>query len=162
MNKPVRKIMVYVDGSEESIIAAQYGICFAKSMGAEFFVLYVVNTRALADLVSARIFLEAEEEEYKKDLDLDADRYLNHVSQLAAKVGVDVNLLRASGSISVEIKNATKKHEVDLLIIGELSKTLSRRDELYNETERAMRSVNCSVLIVKDEERVLELYNRLI
>jgi hypothetical protein len=37
----------------------------------------------------------------------------------------------------------------------------SRRDELYDEADRAMRSVTCSVLVVKDEERVLQLYDSL-
>ncbi|MCL2791688.1 MAG: universal stress protein [Spirochaetaceae bacterium] len=161
MDGPVKKIMVYVDGSEKSIIAAQYGICLARATEAEFHVLYVVNTRALNDLVSAKIFLKEEEEEYKKDLDSDADKYLNHVRHLAADKGVNAKVFKLSGSINVEIKNFTKEYEIDLFIIGELSKIQSRRDELYNEAERAMRSVNCSVIIVKDDERVLELYNKL-
>jgi len=161
MNGPVKKIMVYVDGTEKSVIAAQYGICLAKVTGAEFHAIYVVNTRALNDLVSAKIFLKEEEEEYKKDLDSDADKYLNHVRFLAAEKGITAKTLKLSGSINVEIKNFVKENEIDLFILGELSKIQSRRDELYNEAERAMRSVNCSVLIVKDDERVLELYNKL-
>ncbi|MCL2481114.1 MAG: universal stress protein [Spirochaetaceae bacterium] len=161
MGGPVKKIMVYVDGTEGSVIAAQYGICLARIMGAEFHVLYVVNTRALNDLVTARIFIKEEEEEYKKDLESDADRYLNHVKHLASSKGIPAIMLKSSGSINSEIKNFVKEHDIDLLIVGELSKIQSRRDELYNEAERAMRSVTCSVLIVKDEERVLELYNQL-
>jgi len=161
MGGPVEKIMVYVDGTEGSVIAAQYGICLARVTGAEFHVLYVVNTRALNDLVTAKIFLKAEEEEYKRDLDSDADRYLNHVKHLAYTKGVSAKTFKSSGSINVEIKNFVKENDIDLLIIGELSKIQSRRDELYNESERAMRSVSCSVLIVKDEERVLDLYNQL-
>ena len=161
MDSPIRKIMVYVDGTEGSVIAAQYGICLARITGAEFHVLYVVNTRALNDLVTAKIFLKAEEEEYKKDLESDADRYLNHVKHLAANKGVVAKTLKSSGSINIEIKNFVKEQDIDLLVLGELSKIQSRRDELYNESERAMRSVTCSVLVVKDEERVLELYNQL-
>ncbi|MDX9800032.1 MAG: universal stress protein [Spirochaetia bacterium] len=162
MDGPVNKIMVYVDGTEESITAAQYGICLARATGAEFYALYIVNTRALSDLVSAKIFLQAEEEEYKNDLELDADRYLNHIKQMARDKGVAVKTLKSSGSVNVEIKNKVNENEIDLLIIGELSKIRSRRDELYNETERAMRSVNCSVLIAKDEERVWTIYNQLV
>jgi nucleotide-binding universal stress UspA family protein len=54
-----------------------------------------------------------------------------------------------------------KDDEIDLLIIGELSHIRSRRDEFYDETERAMREVPCSVLIVKDEDRVWELFDSL-
>jgi len=162
MGGPIKKIMVYVDGSEGSVIAAQYGICLARITGAEFHVLYVVNTRALNDLVTARIFIKEEEEEYKKDLESDADRYLNHVKHLASNKGISAKMLKTSGSINAEIKNFVKEYDIDLLIIGELSKIQSRRDELYNESERAMRSVTCSVLIVKDEEKVLELYNQVV
>ena len=52
-------------------------------------------------------------------------------------------------------------NEIDMLVVGELSKIKSRRDELYNETERVVRSVPCSVLIVKDEDRVSDIYNNL-
>jgi nucleotide-binding universal stress UspA family protein len=161
MNNLMKKIMVYVDGTEGSIIAAQYGICLAKITRAELYVLYVVNTRALSDLVSAKIFLKEEEEEYKRDLESDADRYLNHVKHLALQKGVDVKPLKSGGSVNVEIKNFVKEYDIDLLVIGELSKIQSRRDELHNEAERAMRSVSSSVLIVKDEEKVLSLYNQL-
>jgi nucleotide-binding universal stress UspA family protein len=63
--------------------------------------------------------------------------------------------------LNVKIINRVKNEEIDLLIIGELSHIRSRRDEFYDETERAMRAVSCSVLIVKDEERVWEMYNAL-
>ena len=161
MDGPIKKIMVYVDGTEVSVTAAHYGICLARITGAEFYVLYVVNTRALSDLVNAKIFLKAEEEEYQKDLNSDAERYLNHVRHLASEKGVSAKTLKSSGSINVEIKNFVKEYNIDLLIIGEISKIQSRRDEFFNESERAMRSVNCSVLVVKDEERVLDLYNHL-
>ena len=157
----VKKIMVYVDGTEGSIIAAQYGICLSKIIGAEFYVLYVINTRALNDLVTAKIFLKEEEEEYRKDIEADADRYLNHVKHLASEKGIVAKVFKSSGSINIELKNFVNEHDVDLLLIGEFSKIQSRLDQAYSESERAMRSVTCSVLIVKNEERVLGLYNQL-
>ena len=66
-----------------------------------------------------------------------------------------------SGSVQQEIRKYVQENEIDLLVIGELSRVRSRRDEFYNEAERAMRSVSCSVLIVKDEDRVWELYDTL-
>ncbi|MHC4565785.1 MAG: universal stress protein, partial [Planctomycetota bacterium] len=37
--------MVYVDGTEQSVTAAQYAICLAAFSGAELIAYYVVNTR---------------------------------------------------------------------------------------------------------------------
>ena len=151
MNGPIKKILVYVDGTEGSITAAQYAVVLSRATGADLSALYVVNTRALEDLLKARIFIKAEEEEYKRDLEADAAR----------KKGLAVEAVSVSGAVQQEIKKYVQGNEIDLLIIGELSHVRSRRDEFYNEAERAMRSVSCSVLIVKDEDRVWELYDAL-
>jgi nucleotide-binding universal stress UspA family protein len=161
MNGPIKKILVYVDGTEGSITAAQYAVVLSRATGAELTALYVINTRALDDLLKARIFVKAEEEEYKRDLQADANRYLNHVRSLARKKGLNIEAVSVSGSINQEIKRHVKENDIDLMIMGELSHVRSRRDEFYNEAERAMRSVSCSVLIVKDEDRVWELYDAL-
>jgi nucleotide-binding universal stress UspA family protein len=161
MNGPIKKILVYVDGTESSVTAAQYAVVLSRATGAQLAALYVVNTRALEDLLKARIFIKAEEEEYKRDLEADANRYLNHVQSLARKKGLTVEAVSVSGSVQQEIKKYVQENEIDLLVIGELSRVRSRRDEFYNEAERAMRSVSCSVLIVKDEDRVWELYDTL-
>jgi len=153
--------MVYIDGTEQSITAAQYAVCLALYLEAELSALYVVNTKALEDLVRARIFLHEEEEEYEKDLKEDAKRYLNHARELGQKKGITVKLKSAMGNVHQEIVKAVKENEIDLLIVGEISKIRSRRDEFYDETDRAMRSSPCSVLIVKDEDRVWELYESL-
>jgi nucleotide-binding universal stress UspA family protein len=161
MTRPIGKIMVYVDGSEQSISAAQYAIVLAKSLGAELIALYVVDTRALAELVRSRIFLESEQDEYRHDLDGDAERYLNHVRELARQKGVPVTTHKSSGAVHMEIKAKAAELGVDLLVIGELSQIRSRREELYNETERAMRGVACPVLIAKGEDAIWDLYEAL-
>lgn len=158
MIKPIKKIMVYIDGSEQSITAAQYAVVLAKTLGADLYALYVVDTRALAELVKYRIFLDTEQEEYRKDLEGDAQRYLNHVRELARKKGIPVITEKAMGAVHSEIKNKVKEFCIDLLVIGELSHIRSRRDELYNEAERAMRVVSCPVLIAKGEEKIWDIY----
>ena len=159
MGGPIERIMVYVDGTEQSITAAQYALCLAQATRAELIALDVINTRALGDLVRTRIFLEEEQAEYQQDLEADAQRYLNHVQTMAQQKGVSVKTVSVSGAIHTEIQSQIRELEADLLVIGELSRIRSRRDEFYNEVERAMRGVTCSVLIVKDEERVWELFD---
>ena len=158
---PIKKILVYIDGTEQSVTAAQYALCCAKHLGAELTALYVINTRALDDLLKARIFLKEEQLEYTQDLDADAERYLNHVRVLARNKGLAVETMKVTGTPNQEIVRAVKEGGFDLLVIGELSRIRSRRDEFYDETERAMRSAPCSVLIVKDEERVWDMYQML-
>jgi nucleotide-binding universal stress UspA family protein len=162
MEGPIRRILVYVDGSEGSITAAQYAICLSRHYRAELSALYVVNTRALGDLLKARIFVKAEQEEYLRDLEQDSQRYLNHVRSLARKKGLVVQTASANGTVHQEIKNCVLANKIDLLVMGELSSVRSRRDELYDEADRALRTVPCSVLVVKDEERVTALYDALV
>jgi len=153
--------MVYIDGTEQSITAAQYAICCARYFEARFLAVYVIDTRALNELRKARIFLEDEEISYEHDLESDAVRYLNYVRQLASAKGVGVETMNLKGTIHQEISKAVKEQNIDLLFIGELSRIRSRRDEFYDETERAMRTAGCTVVIVKDEEQVLRLYEAL-
>ncbi len=162
MSNPIKKIMVYVDGTEQSVTAAQYAICLASSSGAELIAHYVINTRAVEDLLKARIFLKDEQVEYEHDMEADAERYLNYINELANKKGVSVIKKRSRGNVHREIVDSVETDDVDLLVIGELSRIRSRRDEFFDETERAMRAVSCSVLIVKDEDRVWEMYESLV
>ena len=157
----LKKILVYIDGTEQSITASQYAICLASFFRAELIALYVVNTRAIEDLLKARIFLKDEQLEYEHDIEADAERYLNHVGELAVQKGLMITKRSVRGSVHNEIVNVVKEEKIDILVIGELSRIRSRRDEFYDETERAMRTVPCSVIIVKDEDKVLEMYESL-
>jgi len=158
MQGAIKRIMVFIDGTEQSVTAAQYAIVLSKTTGAKLTALYVINTRALQDLVKTHIFLKDEEAEYQRDIEQDAERYLNHVRNMARKKGLAIETLSASGTVHIEIKNMVDKQDIDLLVIGELSRIRSRRDELYNEAERAMHNVTCSVLIVKNEDYVNDLF----
>jgi nucleotide-binding universal stress UspA family protein len=161
MVNPIKKIMVYIDGTEQSVTAAQYAICLASFSGAELIAYYVINTRAMEDLLKARIFLQDEQDEYERDMEADSKRYLNYVNELAMKKGLSITKKQGRGSVHREIANTIDQEGIDLLVVGELSRIRSRRDEFYDETERAIRMVNCSVLIVKDQDRVWEMYESL-
>ncbi len=162
MSKPIKKIMVYIDGTEQSITAAQFAICLASFSDAELIAHYVINTKAIDDLLKARIFLQDEELEYEHDMEADAERYLNYINELAIAKGIIIIKKTSRGNVSKEIVDSIKQENVDLLIIGELSHIRSRMEEFYDETERAMRSAPCSVLIVKDPMKVWELYESLV
>lgn len=155
---PIQRILVHIDGSEESLVACEYGILLAGAVQARLFGAYVVNTRALSDLRKTHIFLAAEEAEYARDIEEDARRYLKHATRTAASKGIEIETVKASGSVHQELMRIIEEKEIDLLVLGELAHVRSRLDEFYNESERVMRSAPCSVLIVKDEDRVDDLF----
>jgi nucleotide-binding universal stress UspA family protein len=150
--------MVYVDGSEQSLAAAMYAVLLSSSLGAELHALSVVNSSALGELVRSHIFLESEKAEYQRELEADAARYLDEARELARRKGVSLVTATASGSVHAEIRKSAVERGIDLLVLGEFSGVRSRRDEFYDETERAMRSAPCSVLVVKADARIQELY----
>lgn len=161
MIMPIERMMVYVDGSEGSILATRYAIVLSASLGAELLALSVLNTRALSDLVQSHIFLESEREEYRRELSEDGFRYLNHAVEMGRRKGVHVKALNTSGSISAAIKEKVLEQNIDLLVMGPPPRIRSRRDALYDELEMTMRTLDCSVLIARDEERIERLYEGL-
>ena len=158
MAKVIERILVYVDGTEGSITACQYAVLLAKGTGARLTAMYVINTRALQELVKTRIFLPAEQDEYQLDLQADAERYLAHVRELAQRKGVPVEIIKRSGAVHQEIRTEVQNSKIDTLVLGELAGVRSRRDEFYDEADRAMRMVPCTVIVVKDEDRVWDLF----
>jgi len=57
---PFAKILVYVDGSESSMTAAQFAIILAKSHGSKLKAIYVVNDNLLTELLGAKVFVQVE------------------------------------------------------------------------------------------------------
>jgi nucleotide-binding universal stress UspA family protein len=161
VDSPIKKMLVYIDGTEQSITAAQYALCLSKFTGAQLTAFYVINTKALDELLKSRIFLKEEQLEYERDLEEDATRYLNHVKELARSKGIALEMKSVTGNPNQELVKLVREEGFDLLVIGELSRIRSRRDEFFDETERAMRAVACSVLIVKNDDLVWELFESL-
>ena len=118
-------------------------IVLAKRLGASLTAIYVVNTKALQELVNARIFLEFEKVEYSRDIEEDANRYLNHVKELATQKGIEIKTIKSSGSVHAEVTKYLLENKVDLLVLGGISQIHSRRDEFLSETDRVMRTAQC-------------------
>ena len=158
---PIKKILVFVDGSEGCVMAAQYGITLAKKMDAELMALFVVNVQLLEELVKARIFVKVEEMDYEQDLEQDGKRYLNYISELAKTKGVEIRTELVKGVVSKIVVDKVQEWGVDLLVMGELEPVLSRTDTFHDEAELIFRKAKCSVLVVKDADYVERIYNAL-
>jgi nucleotide-binding universal stress UspA family protein len=116
--------------------------------------VYVVNTRALSELVKAGIFVAIERDEYQRDLQQDADRYLRHASRLATQKEVAIETIKLEGTVHVVMKELLKSQKADLLILGGITDIRSRREELASETDRMMRTSPCPVLVVRDDDDI--------
>ncbi|MDD2394705.1 MAG: universal stress protein [Sphaerochaeta sp.] len=154
MGVPFKQIVVYLDGSESSMTAIMYGIKLAKEHDAKLTAVYVINTRALSELVKAGIFVAIERDEYQKDLQQDADRYLRHASRLASQKMVAIETVKLEGAVHMVMKDLLKAQKADLLVLGGITDIRSRREELASETDRMMRTSPCPVLVVRDDDDI--------
>ena len=160
MSVPFKQIVAYIDGSESSMTALMYAIKLAKEHQAQATAVYVVNTKALSDLVKSGIFVAVERDEYQRDLYEDADRYLRHAQHLAGEKGVEIDTVKLEGSVHVVVKELVKNLGADLLILGGVSDIRSRRDELASETDRMMRTAPCPVLVVREDDDIWDEFER--
>jgi len=154
-------ILVYIDGSDTCITAAQYAIFLARSLAKPLCAIYVVDTRILADLVKARIFVSSEATDYEYDLQQDGRRYLSYVQQLGRAKGVECDAEIITGEVNLEVVKKAKALDAEILVLNELEPHRSRRDSHFDEKERILRRVECTVVVAKDEERVARLYDGL-
>lgn len=158
---PIQNILLYVDGSEECITAAQYGIALAKKTGAELKAVYVVNVHLLEELVKARIFIKVEEMDYQQDLEQDGKRYLHYITEMAESKGVAIQTELLKGVVNKEVVQKTEEWYTDLLVMGELEQVHSRTDTYHDEAELIFRKAKCSVLFVKNADAVEQMFTSL-
>jgi nucleotide-binding universal stress UspA family protein len=136
-------------------------VALARLLNAELVAIYVVDTKILADLLKARIFVRMEELDYAHDIEEDGKRYLNHVRDLAEAKGVTVSTVLAKGEVHTLVTEKARELGADLLVMGELAAPASRRDYYFDEGERIFREAHCPVLVVKGDEAIRELYDGL-
>jgi len=159
--KTVSKILVYIDGTETSIAAAEYAVVLAKLHAAPLYAAYVVDTKVLDDLMRARIFIKEEAADYEYDLEEDGKRYLNHARQLGRAKGIELTPILLKGEPSREIVKQLEALDIDLLVLNEIEEFTSRRETFLDAKEQMLRRAKCQILVVKDEDRARALYEAL-
>ncbi len=158
---PLGRILIAVDATEASLVAARYGIALARTYGAELYAVYVINENLLQELLRAKVFIEGEEVDLEVGLEEDGRRYLSHVEKLARAKGVNVTTELLRGVVHREVVDKATQIGAALIIIGEIEEPLSRKDSFYDEGEMILRRARCPVLIAKGESLVDDMYDSL-
>lgn len=155
----IKHIMVYLDGSETCIAAAQYAVFLAKSFEAKLTGLYVVDQRILDELVRAKIFFREEALDYEYDLEQDGKRYLNHARELARAKGIEMNVVLLKGEIHTLVLGKITELSIDMLVVNEFEEFTSRKEASYDEKERILRRAKIPIVVVTDETKARESYD---
>ncbi len=158
MIKPLfQKLLILVNGSQESVNAAQYGILMSKLYRCSIKVVYVVDTATLKQLTLSKIFLTEESSEYEESLKADGMRYLEYVTELAKAKGVTIETELRFGAVWSETVSAADEYCANLILIGGAENTDGGHEVLRETYRLIMQNTPCSVLLV-EEKQIEQLY----
>ena len=160
MLKPLfSNILVAINGSDASILAAKYAIVMAKAYQCKLSAVYVVDEATIRQLTLSKIFIQEESHEYQKGLEANGERYLSFVEELAQAKGVKIDRALRYGAVFTEILDVAEEKKVDLIIFGGWEKNKNPRDIFSHLYREAMINSKCSILLVK-EPGIDDLYRR--
>ena len=151
MMKPLfTNIVVAVTGSDASILAAKYAIVMAKAYRCRLSAVYVVDTATIRQLTLSKIFIQEESQEYEKSLEVNGERYLSFVEELARAKGVKVEREIRKGAVYTEILAVADEKKADLIILGGWEKDRNPRDIFSHSQREIMINAKCSILLAKE------------
>ena len=149
MEITIKKILCPVDFSEGSDYALRYALAFAAAYDAALELMHVVElpflpSYALTMVPDLGLPIEQMKEQSKKALDELAERSKALHPRVTARVVV--------GMPFVEIVNAAKEGNVDLIVVGTHGRTGLKHILIGSVAERLVRKSPCPVLTVKHPE----------
>jgi nucleotide-binding universal stress UspA family protein len=143
-------MVVAITGSDASILAAKYAIVMAKLYRCRLTAVYVVDIATIRQLTLSKLFIQEESQEYEKSLEMNGERYLAFVEELARTKGVKIEREIRRGAVYTEIITAAEEKKADMIILGGLEKDRNPRDIISHAHREIMLNAKCSVLLVKE------------
>lgn len=147
---PIGKIMVLVEGTEASTAAARFAIDLACNQKASLTALAVVDTETLKMLLSSKIMVPEEMEEFERELEFSDQRRLRYVEELAKEKGIKVETLLLKGSCHTLVLKEQKGRSADLLVLAAFTSSMVKRDLIAKEKQLILNDISCPVVLVKE------------
>ena len=147
MAKEIGKIIVPVDGSEESKKAAKKAIYIAKHIKSSILALYVIDSSFTTNYGIGRNMLSPD---FSALLRKEAEIVLNEVAKIGKRNGVRVVKKIVEGVPSEEIIKAANKK--DLIIMGSRGRSALERILIGSVSEKVLHHAPCSVMIVREKD----------
>lgn len=142
-------ILLFAEGSDEGMKAAQDAINLAFDESATLIIASVVDTSTLKQLLSYRIFVEEEMEEYEAELEESCRKQMNYIAQLADKAGVKNRTTLLRGACHTVILREQRERSADLLVMGAYRASTARRDLMAREKQLIIDEIPCPVLLAR-------------
>ena len=145
-------VLLVVDGSEPSVAAAKLAVNMVAQHECALTAVYVVDTATLDYLLQMRIFVAQEREGFEKDLEKTGARYLEYVSTIARKQGMEVETVLRHGSFHQQILLEARERNVDAIVLGGWRRTIARKDTASVERQHILDQADCPVIVVKAKD----------
>ncbi len=142
-------MMLLVETSDEGMKAAREAIGLAKDANANLIVASVVDTALLRQLLTYRIFVQEEMEEYESDMKDSARKHLEYVCQLADKEGIEYERRLLTGATHSAVLDEQRRTEADLLIMAAFRASTATRDVMAREKQLILDEISCPILLVR-------------
>lgn len=144
----LKRLLVAVNGSEHSILAAKYAIMLAKQQHCALKAVYVVDTATIRALTLTKVFVRQEGSEYTENLEVNGRRHLEYVAEMGKSKGVAVETELRRGSVFSEIVMAADDYRASLILVG----GRDARTAFSHGTDDLIDNVRCNVLFVHDPD----------
>lgn len=149
-----KKILIPTDGSALAAQAANKGVCFARSIGAEVVALYVTQPFAATvgfDGMAAAYAIT--DEDYDKSAAEQAQKYLKAVMDRAETAGVKATSRAVSNfNVADGIVQAVEEDGCDLIFIGSHGRSGLSRLLLGSVTIKVLSLARTAVLVYRVKE----------
>ena len=147
MVKEIGRIIVPVDGSEESKKAAKKALYIAKHINSDVVALYVMDTPLLARYTYGDDILIPDIHALLKK---EGNLVLAEVERMGKRAGVRVIRKMVEGIPDEEIIKIARKK--DLIVMGSKGKTALDRILVGSVSEKVIHHAPCAVMIVRERE----------
>lgn len=140
------KIVVGVDGSKESIEAANHAIGLAKKDNSQFIVLTVLKLPPFYGWST----METPKESQEKDR-VDTQQWFDKISEIGKENNVEVKtrLIESPLSIEAAIVNFAEEEKTDLIVVGTRGRTGFSKQLLGSVASGVVTYAHCPVLVIK-------------
>jgi nucleotide-binding universal stress UspA family protein len=138
------RILVPVDGSDNSLRALDYAIFLAKSTAARVTAMHVIESPPTIYIESQKL-LDDIMVKYRTE----SGKILDRCKQIAEKSGVKIETVIAEGDAASNITGYTQKQGFDLIVIGSRGLGKFKEMVLGSVSNKVLHHSKASVLIVK-------------
>ncbi|MBP1686634.1 MAG: uspa protein [Deltaproteobacteria bacterium] len=148
----IKRILVPIDFSKDSLDALTYATQFAASFGADVTLLHVVEPiyyAAPTDIYTANANIAALLEQQRRV----AETQLGRIASSLEKKGQRVRAAIKTGAASKVIVDSAKKERADLIIMATHGRTGLAHMFMGSVAEKVVRSAACPVLTVRGGKR---------